>query len=103
MTTSFESEPERTELSTQVLPTIPTVQEMKTWDEEKVLRWIQQRNQNILKGDNLEKFNKAGFTGSDFSISTVEFFNKLCGLSVGASLLLDDLLNEVKRPRKFIL
>ena len=87
MTTSFESKPERTELSTQELPTIPTVQEMETWNEEKMLRWIQQRNRNILKGDDLENFNKAGITGRAFLLSSFEFF-KSCALSSGASLAL---------------
>jgi hypothetical protein len=58
MTTAFESESERTDLSTQELPENPTAQETKTWNKAEVLRWIQQRDPNILKGDNLEKFNK---------------------------------------------
>ena len=45
MTTSFESEPERTDPSTQALPENPTAQEMKTWNKEKVdiLKNFQQR------------------------------------------------------------
>jgi len=101
MPASLESERERTEPSTQDLPTIPTVQEMKAWDEEKVLRWIQQRDRNILKGDNLDNFNKADITGSAFLLSSFEFF-KGCGLSRGASLVLNGLVNEVKEG-KFIL
>jgi Trm5-related predicted tRNA methylase len=102
MTASPESESERTELSTQVLPTIPTVQEMKTWDEEKVLRWIQQRDRNILKGDNLDNFNKAGIHGRAFLFSSYNFFSKECGLSPRASLGLENLVDEVKEG-KFIL
>ena len=84
MTASSESKPE-----------IPTVQEMETWDKEKVLQWIQQRSRNILKDDNLEKFNKADITGSAFLLSSFEFF-KSCALSPGASLVLASLVDEVK-------
>jgi hypothetical protein len=100
MTTSLEPEPERTELSTQKLPTIPTVQEMETWDEEKVLRWIRQRKPNLLKGNTLENFNNAEITGSAFLLSSFEFF-KGCDLSPGASLVLNGLVDEVKEG-KFI-
>jgi hypothetical protein len=84
MATSSESKPE-----------IPTVQEMEAWDKEKVLQWIQQRSHNILKDDNLEKFNKADITGSAFLLSSFEFF-KSCALSPGASLVLAGLVDEVK-------
>jgi hypothetical protein len=66
MTTSFEPKPERTEVSTQVLPTIPTVEEMRTWDREKFLRWIQQRSHDILEDDDLDNFNKAHINGAGF-------------------------------------
>ena len=96
MTTSFESEP-----GTQDLPQIPPVDEMKTWDEEKVLRWIQQKDRNILKGDSLDNFNKAEITGRALLASSFEFF-KDCGLSRGASLALKNLVDEFKAASKFI-
>ena len=102
MVASIESKPEQTELSTQDLPTIPAVQEMNTWDKKKVLRWIQLRNRNILEDDDLDNFNKAAITGRAFLDASVEFFNKFCGLSPGASLGLVSLVNEVKEG-KFIL
>jgi hypothetical protein len=102
MTTSFESKPERTELSTQELPTIPTTQEMQTWDKEKVLRWIQQRYRYILEEDDLENFNKAGITGKVFLLSNREFFSKSCALVAGPSLALESLVDEVKEESKFI-
>jgi hypothetical protein len=76
MVTSSELKHERTERSTQELPTILTAQEMETWDEKKVLRWIQQREPNLLKVDNLETFNKADITGSAFLLSS--FNSKSC-------------------------
>jgi hypothetical protein len=84
MTTSSESK-----------PGIPTVQEMETWDKKMVLQWIQQKNHNILKDDNLEKFNKARITGDAFLLSSFEFF-KGCALSPEASLVLASLVDEVK-------
>ena len=101
MTTSFEPEPDRTDPSTQELPTIPTVQEMKAWDEEKVLRWIQQRDRNILKGDNLDNFNKAGITGRAFLAFSVEDF-KACDLPLAVAVALKDLADEVNEEGKFI-
>src|SRR5438270_8150293 len=95
MITSSEPKPKRTDL-----PTIPTAQEMEAWNKEKVLRWIRQREPNILEGDNLENFNKADITGSAFLLSSFEFF-KSCALSPGASLVLAGLVDEVKEG-KFI-
>ena len=100
MPASLESERERTEPSTQDLPTIPTVQEMQTWKMEKVLRWIQQRDPNILEEDDLNNFKKARIAGSAFLLSSFEFF-KGCDLSRGASLVLNGLVDEVKEG-KFI-
>src|SRR5438270_13068518 len=96
MTTS--SEPEGTERSTQDLPTHPTVEVMETWGKEEVLRWIGQRKRNLLKCDNLKNFNEADFTGSAFLLSSCEFFQR-CKLSLGASLVLDSLVNEVKEGK----
>ena len=98
MPASLESERERTEPSTQDLPTIPTAQEMETWNKEKVLQWIRQREPNILEGDDLENFNKADITGSAFLLSCFEFF-KGCDLSRGASLVLNGLVDEVKKSK----
>jgi hypothetical protein len=100
MTAPSESKSEQPELSTQELPKIPTVQEMETWDEEKVLRWIQQRNRNILKGDNLEKFNKACIVGIVFLDSGVDFYHETCGLPAGVSLALKKPADQIKRAGK---
>jgi hypothetical protein len=101
MTTSSESTPERTELSAQELPAIPTVQEMKTWATEKVLRWIQQRDPNILEEDDLDNFKKARITGRSFLVFDVESF-KACGLPLAVAASLKDLVDEVKEGGKFI-
>jgi hypothetical protein len=92
MTTSVEA---KSDLNTQELPTIPTAQAMETWDTEKVLRWIQQRNPNILGEDDVNNFKKARIAGSAFLLSSFEFF-RCCALSPGASLVLAHLVDEVK-------
>ena len=93
MTTSSEPTPE---LSTQVLPTVPTVKEMKTWDKEKVLRWIQQRDGGALEGDDLEKFKKEDISGMIFLASSLKFFRRDCRLSAGANMALRILRDEVR-------
>ena len=102
MTTSFKSGPGRTGLRSQDLPIIPTIQEMETWDKEKVLRWIQQRDSKILEGKNLDNFNKEDIAGRAFLRSSFRFFNKRCDLSHTASLGLKRLVDEVKKGGKFI-
>jgi hypothetical protein len=74
---------------------------MKNWDKEKVLQWIQKRDHNILKDDDLEKFNKARITGRAFLVSSAKFFNTMCGLTPRASLALQGLVGEVKDGSKF--
>jgi hypothetical protein len=102
MTTSLESKSEGTDLNTQELPTIPTVQEMKTWDAGKVLRWIQQRDPNILvEEDDLNNFKKARIAGRAFLAFSAEHFNT-CDLPRGIGLALKDLADEVKEEGKFI-
>jgi hypothetical protein len=101
MTTSSEST-ERTDLSTQELPAIPTVKKMQSWGRGQVLRWIKLRNRKILKDDDLENFKKARIMGIAFLDSDVKFYHKTCGLSPGVGLALKHLADEVKEG-KFIL
>ena len=79
---------------------IPTVEEVETWDVDKLHGWIQQIKPNILKGDDLELFKKERIDGEAFLLSSLEFF-KTCGLSAAVSLILKDLADEVKEG-KFI-
>jgi hypothetical protein len=102
MTTSLESKSERTDLTTQEPPTIFTVQEMKTWDAGKVLRWIKQRDSNILvEEDDLNNFKKARIAGRAFLAFSVEPF-KTCDLPLAVAVALKDLADEVKEEGKFI-
>jgi hypothetical protein len=101
MTASSEPKPEQTELSTQDLPTILTIQEMKTWNMEKVRRWIQQRDPDLLRDNNLENFTKADIGGRAFLVFSIEDF-KTCDLSLAVAAALKDLADEVKEESKFI-
>jgi hypothetical protein len=99
MTTLSKPKPK---LGTQDLPTIPTVDEMKTWNKEKLLRWIQQRDPNILECDNhLENFNRAYIMGRAFLVSDVGFYHT-CGLPRRIGQAFKNLADEVKEG-KFIL
>ncbi len=89
-------------MTTEKLPTIPTVRVMRTWDEQKVLQWIQQRDSSLLKGNHLKNFKKAGIMGRAFLASDVDFFCKTCRLSAGVGLALKSLVDEVKEGSKFI-
>ena len=80
----------------------PTVQEMKKWDAERVLGWIQGRNENTLTEVDVDNFKKANFSGGNFLLSDFEFF-KESGISHGASRALGNLVKEVKEKGKFIL
>jgi hypothetical protein len=101
MTTPLESKSERTNLNTQELPTVPTVQEMKNSDAGRVLQWIQQRNPNILiKEDNLNNFKEACIADRAFLALSVEHF-QTCGLPPGVGLALKKLVDGVKEG-KFI-
>ena len=100
MAASIDSKSEQTQLSTQDLPKIPTVEQMKSWDEAVVLQWINKRNETILRGNNLENFKNECIIGAAFLVSDVEFYRN-CGLPRGVGLALKDLADEVKEG-KFI-
>jgi hypothetical protein len=96
------SKRKRTGLSTQPLPTIPTVEEMTTWDEARLLKWIQRQKPNLLRPEYLDKFTAAGLLGESFlrHAGDVDFFMK-AGLSLGISEVLANLGDKVKEG-KFI-
>jgi len=72
-----------------------TAEEMKTWEKEAVLEWIQRKKPKLLKGNNLKIFNETDFSGDAFLLSSCEFSQK-SGLSDGVSRVLESLLKEVK-------
>ena len=79
------------------IPSNPTVQQMKDWDQDNLLQWIQQKKPNLLSGENLGKFVAAGILGEGFlwSAGGRQFFMD-AGLPVGISQELAILGHEVK-------
>jgi hypothetical protein len=62
--------------------------EVKKWDEDELLKWIQQKWPKLLNADRLEKLNAAGIPGEAFLMlgGNAEFFKNECHLPLGISL-----------------
>jgi hypothetical protein len=101
MITSPESKPERTDLSTQILPDIPTVQQMQNWETEEVVQWIKQRDSTLLEDDDVDNLKKARIRGRAFLLLSFEDFQR-CNLVVGIAAELKNLADQVKGKSKFI-
>ena len=88
MATPLEPNPEQ---ASQVEPTVEKM------DEKELLEWIERKRPKLLKGDKLEKFERADLTGEVFldHAGKPEFFQNRCGLSVGLSEMLAKLGKEV--------
>ncbi|KIW99530.1 uncharacterized protein Z518_11269 [Rhinocladiella mackenziei CBS 650.93] len=97
MSPSLRPKSKWTQTSIQDLPTIPTIEEMTSWDKEKVVRWILQRDKGLLEGHDLKYFKQANIRGRAFLRSSYDFFRNECSLSPGASLELEELVDEVKK------
>jgi len=83
-----------------VMPTNPTVEMVKEWDNDQLLKWIQQKRPKLLRvGDNLEKFKAAQISGMVFLMpaTNMEFFEKKCHLPVGPSAELAELAREIAK------
>jgi hypothetical protein len=70
---------------------------MKEWDEDELIRWIQLKSPNLLKGERLKKFKAAEISGKLFLTlaGDMEFFKRECYLPSGPSKELADLASEV--------
>jgi hypothetical protein len=75
----------------------PTIKEMKNWDADELLEWIQENRSKVLKGDILEKFKAEDISGDVFlhHAGDVEFFNNKCNLPSGTSERLANLASEL--------
>ena len=75
----------------------PTIEEIKEWDVDELLKWIQQKRPKLLKDDDLKELKAARISGRAFLIQAgnVEFFEKKCNLPIGPSLELADLSSEI--------
>jgi hypothetical protein len=74
-----------------------TAEQIKSWDVDKLLDWIQHKLPNQLKDDTIKKLKKAGISGRAFLklADKMEFFNEKLNLSIGLSLALADLASEI--------
>ena len=76
----------------------PTAEQVKKWDEEKLLDWINKTLPNPLSDDTAKKFKEMGISGRAFltlADKADDFENKL-KLNFGLSRALADLAQEIK-------
>ena len=75
----------------------PTIEEIKEWNKDKLLEWIQRKRPGLLEDDNLETFKKAFIRGNVFVKygCDVGFFKNGCNLPIGISYELVDLAIEI--------
>ena len=75
----------------------PTIEEIKNWDEDELLKWIQQRHPKLLKGDDLKKLKGERVDGVVFlnHAGGNEYFRKECNLASGTSERLANLASEI--------
>jgi hypothetical protein len=92
----------------------PTIGEIKWWDEDKLVKWIQQKRPNLLTGEDVKKLKTGRISGLAFLLAVdhkVESFENGCKLRIGASLELTNLAREIigekdpsiiHQPRTFV-
>ena len=75
----------------------PTMEEVKEWDKDELLKWIQQKRPKLLTDDDVEKFKRAKISGRFFLTlaSKMDFFKSECHLPVGPSGELAYLAREI--------
>ena len=85
------------------IPLNPIVQQMKDWDQDRLLQWIRKKKPKLLSGGNLEKFIATEILGEGFlwAAGDRKFFMG-AGLPVGISQELSILSHGVKERSEFI-
>ena len=76
----------------------PILEEVKEWDKDELLKWIQQKRPKLLTDDDdVEKFKAAKIPGDVFlrKAGDVLFFENKCHLPVGPSEQLAYLAEEI--------
>jgi hypothetical protein len=75
----------------------PTIEEIKNWDENELLRWIKLRHPKLLKGDNFKKLKRERVDGVIFlnHAGDKRYFHEKCNLPIGTSERLADLASEI--------
>ena len=80
----------------------PTIQEIKDWDENELLQWIQKEKPKLLTGKILEKFKEAYIIGDVFlkHAGDRKFFREECELPPGISDGLASLAEDIRGKSK---
>jgi len=80
-----------------IMPTKPTVEETKEWDDDELLRWIHQKRPKLLEDDHREKLKTARISGEAFleCAGDIGFFQNACKLPPGTSVILAKLAREI--------
>ena len=80
----------------------PTMEEVKEWDNDQLLNWIQEFRPKLLRGQNIENFKAAEISGRLFlkKAGDVQYFKNECHLPVGPSEDLADLAEEMNAVNK---
>jgi len=75
----------------------PTIEAIKNWDEDDLLKWIQQRHPKLLKGDDLKKLKGERVDGVIFlnHAGDKKYFREECNLASGTSERLANLAREI--------
>src|SRR4051812_25496283 len=72
----------------------PTIEEIKQWDADLLIEWIQRVRPKLLKGNDIEIFQKTGINGDAFLAGDRQFFKDELGLSPVVSMTLTVLAQE---------
>src|SRR2546423_5281033 len=97
LSTVMDSFPEHN--SSQASQAEPTIEEIKNWDEDDLLKWIQQRHPKLLEGDDLKKLKGECVDGVVFlnHAGDKKYFHEECNLASGTSERLANLARMVQK------
>jgi hypothetical protein len=103
MSTPRKPNPKRTKLSSQAaqaksVANQPTIQEIKDWNEDKLIEWIKQKKPDLLRDEDIEKFKTARISGEVFlgGAGNRKFFER-AHLSFGVDVVLANLAGEIDK------
>jgi hypothetical protein len=77
--------------------TMPTTEEVKQWNVDKLINWLQGQEPKVLPDDKVENFKKTNFAGRAFlaKAGNAEFFEEKLGLLMGDSVAVAELALEI--------
>jgi hypothetical protein len=83
--------------SSQASQAEPTIEKIKKWDENQLLKWIKRRHKNLLKGDDRKKLKRERVDGVAFLnyAGDKKYFHEECNLASGTSERLANLAREI--------